>query len=346
MSYSLTTLRQYVMRHKIRGWRSGVTGVWNGSAGVGVVNASNSERQRILMSSSLADQATVGGEESGLGFDKYDNAYVYIPSLGTQRRVPTGGFSGALLASTFTDQSLLTTSYVGALTVSRPYTAVVAANLAFEVSTRLPFQDDMDLAGIHSMINRALNRLMMPSRIAITGVADTERYSLASYPWIKRQDQLIRVLGDESVSTVEPVPMRGSHSIRFQNQVPYLVTTGSPTAGSSFYVDVWRPRGSWISVGGSWSESTAGLVNESDEADVDLDELALLTYYYACDELAEHGASGEMGMWAKRRDDAAAQAAPLLKWERERYDDTADHPVSRRDMFSSISGGGGGVSWP
>ena len=343
MSASLATLRRHFLREKLRGYTLITTGAYNGSAYVG--KATGTDAKRNIVSFDLSDQAVDGGDESDLPSGQYDNAWAYVPALGVQRRIPRNGYTAAAVASDVTDQVSMTSDYVGVITVAQPFTAALNANQYVELSTRLPILDARGLAGVHTILNRALRRMAMPSRIALTGVSGQTRYSLSSYPWITKQDQLIRVIDTEDVSGVDPRPLRGNHRIRISNQTAYLILDNNITTGTAFSVDLWRPIGSWIKVGGTWAESTAGLVNESDEAQVDPDNLAIVAYYYACDELAEHGPDGEKGTWASRRDRAMEAAYPLIRWQHDTYDDPSnDAPVFVSDGFSLKDLGG--IGWP
>lgn len=315
---------------------------------VGVVAAANADRKRIVVSSDWLSQARDGGVQTDFPEGAWDNATLFVPSTGEERRIVVNGYTPSIAASDLTDQSLLTTTYTGYAYVERPFATYVAANLSVEKHTKLPVlnSDSRGLLGIHEILNRALSVMVTPSRITLTAVSGQEAYTLAAFPWLTRQDQLIRAVAYESVSGVENLPLGGSNRIRIDGQTVYFVTTGRPTAGDDFYLDVWRPRSSWIKVSGTWADSTAGLVNESDEADVNPNELSLVAYYFACDTLARFGPSGERETWMQEKADAARQAEPFMRWQRERYDDPTDVPVRRSDGLSSVLSGASDLRWP
>lgn len=316
---------------------------------VGVVISSDADRQRKVLVSDWLSQSVVGGEESDLNTSEFDHGWLYLPSVPEQRPIATRGYTQSVLASEASDQAALTSTYTAAVTLRRPWTTLVTANQDIELHAKIPPLDDDErsLAGLHTLLNRALGVMGVPKRINIAAVSNQHAYSLAAYPWITRQDQLIRAVAYQPTSGFEQAPLGGTNTIRIDGNVAYFVTTGYPTAGQNFSLDVWMPRSAWIKVGGTWAASTAGLVNETDEAEVDINELSLVAYYFACDELAEHGTDGERGMWVRRRDEAAEQAAPFMRWQRERYDDPTDTPGWASDGWSSISGAlSSSGSWP
>ena len=96
-------------------------------------------------------------------------------------------------------------------------------------------------------------------------------------------------------------------------QIPYLIIQKNVQTGYTFFIDVLRPLASWIRVGGTWGESTAGLVHETDECFGDLDRITDVTAYYAYTELARHDPKGTDSNYTLMAKDAADKAKPWMR---------------------------------
>jgi hypothetical protein len=121
-----------------------------------------------------------------------------------------------------------------------------------------------------------------------------------------------------------------------------VVTGVTVTAGGTGYTTVPTVT---LSVGG-WTDSTVGLVAETDEIFADLDRLVDVAYYFLADDRANStNVRGEVSSWAKIRDRAAQRAAPYMMWQR-----PAIAQANRRDSTRAVIGrryGGVGLrSWP
>jgi hypothetical protein len=362
---------------------TGVQAAPPSGAYVGVAAGADATRQIVTTDLAKLD---VSGSGTDTDASWYQGAYLHLPTLGLQRRVAQDGYSANEAASTATDQAG-SSDRVAVLTLERTLGTTVAASLAAELHTPLPPMYDADRkTSLRSWLNRALSVLRMPARITLTGVANAYRYSLAAYPWLAHEGDLIRVSDQEHYSDQDPYVLPGRSLIRFDAGVPYLTVQAPVTAGASFYLDVFRPLSTWIAVtaagtasltadavtsvtvsrGGSYltaptvtfsggggtgaagtavlaggtvtsvtvtsggsgyttaptvtfsdgafASSTVGLVNLSDQSRGKAEDIALLAYYFACDELQHRHGSGTDLQWAERRARVASSVAPFLAW--------------------------------
>lgn len=92
------------------------------------------------------------------------------------------------------------------------------------------------------------------------------------------------------------------------------VTGFTVTAGGTGYTSA--PTVTLSAPAGTWADSVVGVVNDEDEASVDLDRWVTVAYYFLCDALAQSNPRGEVSSWAKLRDRAALRAAPFMMWSR------------------------------
>lgn len=309
---------------------------------VGVAAGADAARKIVSTDLTLLD---VAGSSSPVESDRWKHAAVYIPSVPIQRQVAEKGTNTARLASDVTDQTLLTTTYVGVLTLAQPLSAALAASLAVEIhSVMAPLPDERG-RGLHAVINRTVRNLVFRDRIAITTVADALTYDLSAYPWLTSDSQLIMVSDSETTAGVEPSALRRGGEIRMDGHIPYLVIDAEPS-GATFFVDVWRPVGSWVRVSGTWGHSSVGLVNETDAVSVDPDRWLEAAYYYACEALAHAWRNDPKGAyWRSEMTAALPTAARLLVLDR-MVQQTPSGRGQARSLNRIPLSGRGSRSWP
>lgn len=313
MPVSLTDARRALAR-KLVAYEQGKTGIEPASGTTYTNIADGADAKRELVSSDLASTERSSAAPSA-SVDEFNFAWVYLPALATpvQRRVAKNGFKPSQAADDVTNSSG-SDQKVGVLVFERALQAVLAANQIFEVHTRLPVLDADGLPGLHSCLNRALRTLRIPDRISIAGVSNQYRYDLSAYPWLVHEAQLAGTWDREEVSGMDPYGLPGWSRLRFDAQIPYLIIDTPVPTGSTFYVDVYRPASTWIKVSSTWANSTAGLVNESDEANVSIDRLVLVAAYFAAEALAMKDPRGQEAFWLAKQQEYAQAARPFLEW--------------------------------
>lgn len=244
--------------------------------------ATGSDATRTLISTSLIDLV---GQPT-----KYNNAYPLITSgalAGTQRRVTDSGFTGS----------------VGALLLNRTLGATAALGVDFEVWHRLPALPQDDQTSIRDLLNQALGNLYTVRTLTLTGVTDQQVYSVAAYPWLQRQEQIGPIYAVETDSTKIPARHSGGAQLHYNGSTPVLWVPVAFDTADSIKVDVAQPCNTYIRSGGTWGDSTVGLVDDSDAAMADPDlvrEMVLAFYWEALAELVP----SERKFWS---DKAAAQ---------------------------------------
>lgn len=185
--------------------------------------------------------------------DSLDGCWVYVvdgAQAGAVRRILSGTYDSG-------DASIL---------VDRPFAAALASGTEIEITDTLPAKRYGLTIGFREVINTALETLPVPDRVDIDIVANQLRYSLAGYAWP------IKGLGgvyEPRASSDDPlIPTYQSVGLSFDADEPQLVLGSGFSTGTAdeFTVELLRPATTWIRVGGSWIDSTTGLVNESDAA--------------------------------------------------------------------------------
>lgn len=311
MPVSLTDARRALAK-KLAAYEQGKTGIEPASGTTYTNVADGADAKRELVSSDLASTERSSAAPSA-SVDEFNSAWVYLPALPAQRRVAKNGFKPSQAADDVTNSSG-SDQKVGVLIFERALQAVLAANQVFEVHTRLPVTDADGLPGLHSCLNRALRTLRIPDRISISGVSNQYRYDLSAYPWLTHQAQLAGTWDYEAISGMDPWGLPGRSRLRFDAQTQYLILDTPVPTGQTFYIDVYRPAYSWIKVSSTWANSTVGLVNESDEAAVDVNILTLVAAYFAAEALALKDPRGQEAFWLAKQQEYAQTARPFLEW--------------------------------
>lgn len=229
----------------------------------------------------------------------YNAAYAYLTSgalSGIQRRVKSGGYANG----------------TGALTMSRAFGSTPAISVSFELLFRLPATDQDDARGLHSCINEALQSCWLIDRLSFTGAVNDHNYSLTSYPWLRRPEQIGQLYGPVTDATLDnPPPWGGGVRLRLDGEAPLLEIAGSFAATDTFYLDVLRPANTRIKSTGAWGESTAGLVSDSDEALIDDQLLTEVALAYAYTALADLGGPSEQDGWKMKAREQALTAVRM-----------------------------------
>ncbi len=306
---TLHALRQN-LSGRFGGYEAYVTGVQTSEDGSYAGTASGTSATRRLVSTDLADLDLVG-TGSDTSNTHYDGAWVYIPDSRAQRRIVKNGYARNVAANTVITTT--STAAVGHLTLHRPLQVAVPGGTDFEVH-RWPVRDDDRKLGLHTAINRALGLLYVRDRLSITGLGTTiNRYTLAAYPWLISEAQLVSAQDTEVLSGLDPAPLSGGGVLRIDGDTPYLITGAGVATTATFTIDVMRPRSSWIKLHGStWGESTMGLQDDDDECTGGLERITSVAEYLICREMANHDPAGETGEYGRRAARLAIAVSPWL----------------------------------
>jgi hypothetical protein len=276
--------------------------------------AAGPESRLMVVSSDLVRVAATGSADTEARSDYHDAMWVYRPDQQLQRSLANQGYQPAVAAGTVTDLAGSTES-VGVIRAVRNFPSEIPPETELELHAACPVLDADQQTGLHSALRRALRAMWGVSRLTIDGTG-SQRTSLAAYPWIRDEGQLLAVYDVETSPDQEPPPLAGGGELRFDGQIPSLLTDATLSVGQAYSLDLWRPRHSWIAVDGVWGESSVGPTAEDDEAAVDLDQWVTVAYYFVCDALSQNNPRGELQSWAKRRDRAAIRASPFMQWQR------------------------------
>lgn len=178
--------------------------------------ASVGEATRLVLSNDVRDDED--------GYMLTSGRWLYVSSgtyAQTQRRIvarPEAGYQGP----------------VGAVMVSRPFSAALTAGTVVEMTSPLPVRRHLGVKGLVECVNEALMLLWTEARLVITGNG-TYTYDLAGYPWLTSKTQ---TLGIEDTAYLDPTyptqPSPWDYDIRVSGADHTLVTEKLYSSAETF----------------------------------------------------------------------------------------------------------------
>jgi hypothetical protein len=173
-------------------------------------------------------------------------------------------------------------STTGTLTFSGDLGTAVANGTVFELSAGLPPAREggasnlgmADQIGLNECINLALDHILIEDDSPTLTLADGQYdYAVsATWPWLDRPERLLDVrvlnaIGTTYKSTEKTWELRGGPGTRVLHFFePFSIPSGTFSAK----LVTRRPAKTRIAVSSVWGNSTVGLVNESDQAEPDV----------------------------------------------------------------------------
>jgi hypothetical protein len=228
--------------------------------------------------------------------NRYDGAWAYIATgtaKGEQRRVRVGGYAPSTGTLTVWPLFSPTPAQYDEAEITRLFPAIENAGGTSDVSNATD-------TSYRALINRGLGRLAVRDRLPIATTAGTYAYSLVTTSWLDRDARLLGALEpDASGALTVPADWRGVR-LRLDAETPYLEVR-VPFTGT-LTLDVIRPAVSWIKVGAVWGESAVGvgLVADTDEAPVSLDDAVAAGLMEAYEVLMNRSPGRPGGSWAEK----------------------------------------------
>lgn len=179
-----------------------------------------------------------------------------------------------------------------------------------------------------TLANRALERMMIERKDTIS-ITTATSYSLSAFPSLDRPERL-RLIREPAPTTGYPpvdsmfrrwrvVPAVPTASLEVD--IPFGIATGSIT------VEWMSPATRYISVASVWAESTAGLVNETDEAQPSVAEALPFLRREAAMVLIARAQGAPSGHWVQMLQQAEADIAKSRYLDRTQM--TAPMPAER-----------------
>jgi hypothetical protein len=228
-----------------------------------------------------------------------DTTWEYQPAggnIGEVRRVLKGGLAPA----------------TGTVTLSRAHTATTSSGTSVEFYGVLPPVSALGRRGLLQAANLALGECWWIDEVDITGVAAQWQYSLAAYPWLQTEDQVIDVWARRS----------GDVRDRLVSQWHWLDNLDAPQIefrylfgpSDTIKIKAYRPLDSWIKVGATWADSTVGLVNDSDQAMISEQGMLNVGLYYCYEFLASEGDVSQRAQWRTLADRQRIKANKWKSW--------------------------------
>jgi hypothetical protein len=210
--------------------------------------SSESTATRTLISTALINDDA--------GVDQFKGVWLYISSgalAGQQSRMRQTGYTPA----------------TGQLVARRPFTAVPASSVDFEMHWRLPVLTEDGITGLHEHLNHALDVLHVPNRYEIDGEDGAENY--ASPTWLRAQQQVGRLIDGQTDENLNPLTtVTNGARLRTDAQLPRIELLGVLYGSSdTFQVELARPASTLIMSGGAWDTTYSGLSDDDDEMAAD-----------------------------------------------------------------------------
>lgn len=197
--------------------------------------ASVGEASRIALSTELRD------DEAGI--DLQGGPWLYVASgtyAQTQRRIvsrPDTGYQGS----------------AGAVVVSRPFAAPLAAGTTIEITAPLPVRRYLATKGLVECVNEALQLLRVEAILSVTGNG-TYEYDLAAYPFLTSTNQILSF--DDTVylnPTYPAQPTPWGYEIQTNGADHTLVTQRAYSAGETIQLRVAVRADRLVYDGASWT---------------------------------------------------------------------------------------------
>ncbi|MGH2362435.1 MAG: hypothetical protein ACRDGM_18075 [bacterium] len=203
-----------------------------------------------LVSSDLA-------EGTDLSPTALTQVWVHITSgaqLGASRQVTYAGLDAA----------------TGTLTVTPAFAGVIASGVEFELHWNMPAIRTRGIAGIRECVNRALRKMWTRDWLPIIGVTAQQKYPMqGTYPWLRRQDQIVSLREYASNPLDLNLVSGRSFDLVVQGETVLLYVPSTFNTGETFYLEVNRPANSRLRQAGVWTDQLAldaGLSIDTDEA--------------------------------------------------------------------------------
>lgn len=295
----------------------GVCGIANAAGTAWTGRALDNDKRRIISTDLLSMDASGSGPEDPPDFLKNEWLYL-LTDPPQQRHLPEGGYGGyATAAEVATGFTVSGDTPVGYLDLEQPLSSVALAGTRFEIHAIPPMRGGRH-AGIHVALNRALAVMLREDTIAIPATSGTSRYDVtALIPWAT-PEHFVSAHFVENTAGLDTWAIPGAR-LRYDGSTILLIPNVTASTGQSIPVRLLRPLSTLIKTGGSWQESTVGLVDEDDECLGDLGAISLVAAVYLAEQQADGSRVGmpEQLYWMTKAQRLAART-PFLRDQRTR----------------------------
>jgi hypothetical protein len=214
--------------------------------------ASVGDTTRIVLADELRDDEA--------GHDFLGSPWVYVATgaqAGAQRRVldqPETGYQGP----------------AGALVVSRPFTAALAAGTTVEITSPLPVKRHLGIKGLNDCVNEALMRCpaLATLTLELTGDDTSDRLALDDYPWLTHADQILEIDNLYGVTgAASSYPTGLPYSIVANGASRELVLGRQYSSGETIEIQVLLSGDRLVYDGSAWGyPDVPGLQGDDDQA--------------------------------------------------------------------------------
>ena len=238
--------------------------------------------------------------------ERYGGYYLYCHSgaaVGEQQRCTRAGFTGA----------------TGILTTAGNFSSTPQNTNTWGLYGTMPYVSQDGLTGIRECINRALRKLWVLDRIAISATTGTLSYDLGSYPWASRK-RFIRLYEPASGSEAPAPSSQGWRVVADGETWTLWLDVGFAT-GETFSLAVERPANSRLYISGAWADQAspvAGLVLDADACLGSWNDVYQASLYECYAQLAVQAGGARKAYWRERAEEQRALLGYLKAFEIDR----------------------------
>lgn len=154
----------------------------------------------------------------------------------------------------------------GGLVVTRDWAAPIASGVEVELHRLIPARRALGRNGWLEILNATLRDIPIERRWAMTATAGTTAYTTVP-AWFETEAQAIG-LYDPTTGAENPMLSDNLRGFRFDGGTLTVELWSAYSAGSVFNLALHQPAATRVRAAGVWTDSTAGLVNETDEVPV------------------------------------------------------------------------------
>lgn len=246
------------------------------------------------------------------------DSWVYVPSTQEARRVQKRGLDPG----------------TGTVTLDRALANPIGNNVPVEFYGKLPPTRMEGRLGLNQLVNKVLSECWTLQKLPIIGVTNQREYQLGTnYTWLVEEDQIVEVYSRSSTADPNDDDMVMPRWRWVPGGDNPRVEIGAPVqTGDTVKLLCFVPMSWWINTGGTWGlAASEGLVNETDQALLDLEGFEIIFNWYLYKEQAKWGDSTDQDRFEKL---AAAARASANAWKRDHLQRADD--IGRDDHWNSL----------
>ncbi len=216
--------------------------------------------------------------------NRYDGRWLWISApAGQSRAVSTGGY----------------TPSGGVLAFSPAWTAP-SAGAELDITGLFPVQSNAlsEDTDYFTLIERALAKLLVPRRVTLA-ITTADSYSLALWPWLDREERLLRVLEPALIAGRQPfdAAWRGARFVRNGGTNLLVCDTPFGSASGSLTLETLAPAHTWVD--DVEVDPSVGITFDVNTVDIEVEDVLPQAMVEACVVLTSRSSGRPNGDWSK-----------------------------------------------